>query len=197
MQWPSDHTGNHFPLCYDILWFNHLVSLVLALSIPHTSCHIHIAVLFLSSLTFQWYVDKDTGSLKIAKLYKCSIQSAPCLVCEWAVWIRLMLCRRRSDIDPRQMLTVKLLKLLGFFCLPPPPPMSKLPYMLFKFVNRSQDLWLWQCPPCKQPKYTSIWSRGKSSAVSLSSFPHTVLLCTKSAKTSTSLLICQNLRLHN
>lgn len=202
MQWPSDHTENHFPLCYDFVWLNHPISHVLALqnSLPHTFCHILTAPLFLPSLTFQWCVDKDTKSLKIAKLYKCSIERALCLVCAWVVRILFVLFRRRSDIDQRQTLT-----LCSCFCAPKEfvfcfhlhtrelsacirhiinhdITMTIMTLaMLTRFkVGRKTEL-------IKKPKYR------QPSSLLLAWF----LLCRNATKTSSSLLICQNLRLHN
>lgn len=45
----SDHTGNHFPLCYDILCFNHLFSLILASSLPHTACCVRYAFVVIAN----------------------------------------------------------------------------------------------------------------------------------------------------
>ena len=83
MQWPSDHTGNHFPLCYDFVWLNHLISFVLALQNKVYPTHLVTSTFlccFWNPLTPRWCVDKDTESHKIAKLHKRSIQSAACLV---------------------------------------------------------------------------------------------------------------------
>lgn len=79
------------PFVLILYGLNRLISHVQALQstvhhiLSHPRCSSVSAIYDLSV-----FVDQDTKSLKIAKLYKCCTQNCLCLVCEWAVWIILM-----------------------------------------------------------------------------------------------------------